>query len=205
MDRSRRTTACCCVGANPLTHSCVQLHMRYQVLNHVAPGSEWSNYECCQGYIPACPPCFEPGRCGERDCPRSCMFLEAFCFPGLAISASRFVLMEQYHLRPDPCDNRMIRINNCLQLLSIICDIAAHFDRNLRDLAQLIDCAADLIFLAISGCMTAQMDHEMAYRTALEAGRPDTYASVATSEPAGPAGVVEGKIVTPLQVETMDR
>lgn len=65
--------------------------------------------------------------------------------------------MEKYDLKSDPCDYRLIRINNCLQMLACICDIAAIFVADLRQLANLIDHIADLFYHTISGCMTAQV------------------------------------------------
>lgn len=65
--------------------------------------------------------------------------------------------MEKYNLSSDACDYRLIRINNCLQCLSIICDIASIFNRNLRQIACILDYASDIMYHAVSGCMTAQV------------------------------------------------
>lgn len=113
------------------------------------------------------------------------MLLEALCCPGLAVSSTRFLLLDHLHLRPDPCDNQMIRINNCIQLLACICDIAAHFDRNLRDLSALLDILADLVFLSLSGCMTAQLYYEMKARQ-----HDTTYDAVSTVEAVAVANVM---------------
>ncbi|KAJ8613227.1 hypothetical protein CTAYLR_004517 [Chrysophaeum taylorii] len=196
MDACYYEYLCCFTAALPVTFPCTQLHMRYAVLNHVSPGSEWSNYVCCQGYIPACC-CFAPGECCEAEYPRTCMCLEAWCFPGLAVSSTRFLVMDHYSLQPDPCDNRLIRANNCIQLLACVCEIAAHFDQNLRDLSQLIEVLADLVFLTTAGCMTAQVWHEMKFRTAPQVtATADTYSAVATTE---------ATISAPLSVETIKR
>jgi hypothetical protein len=56
------------------------------------------------------------GNCGEQDCPYFCMFCEAACLPGCAVTATRFVLMDHYAILPDECDNRVIRFNNCIQV-----------------------------------------------------------------------------------------
>mmetsp|Transcript_1905 Transcript_1905/g.5746 ORF Transcript_1905/g.5746 Transcript_1905/m.5746 type:complete len:235 (+) Transcript_1905:102-806(+) len=191
-DAAYQECPCCCAAANPLTFTCTQMYMRHAVLNHVAPGSNWDHYVCCAGYFPTCP-CFQPGQCCEKELPRTCMCLEAWLCPGLAVSSTRFLLMEHYSLAPDPCDNRLVRANNCLQLLACVCDIAAHFDRNLRELSALIDCAADLVFLSTAGCMIAQVHHEMKYRS-LPTAQTETYSAVATVE-----------AVPPLSVETIKR
>ena len=105
-DAPLRAPLQCLAGGFPVTFICCQWHMRYRALNHVAPGSEWENYLCCQGYLPACL-CFQPGHCGEREFPRTCMCLEACLCPGLAVSSTRFLLMDMYHLAADECDNRI--------------------------------------------------------------------------------------------------
>ncbi|KAH8047408.1 hypothetical protein JL720_16126 [Aureococcus anophagefferens] len=153
-----------------------QVHMRYKVLNHVAPGSGWDHYVCCQGYTGSCC-CFHPGACCEKEMPRTCMFVEACCCAGLAVSSTRFVLMDQYKLVPDECDNRLIRFNNCMQVLSCICHFAAIFDRNLRDLAQIIDLIADI--------RRAARFMRIAVATAVDVGRP-----VAVAGAAGACGAV---------------
>lgn len=83
----------------------------------------------------------------------------------VAVSASRIYVMEKYNLASDPCDYRLMRINNCIQLLACFCDIAAIFDRNLRDCARIVDCVADVSYHIMSGCMTAQVAYEMDYQT----------------------------------------
>ena len=165
-DACCKAPGCCLLGGCPLSFLCTQVHMRYKVLNHVAPGSGWDHYVCCQGYTGSCC-CFHPGACCEKEMPRTCMFVEACCCAGLAVSSTRFVLMDQYKLVPDECDNRLIRFNNCMQVLSCICHFAAIFDRNLRDLAQIIDLIADIVFFSTAGCMTAQVDYEVNYRNTL--------------------------------------
>ena len=119
-----------------------------RVLNHVSPGSGWTHYQCCQGYCPVC--CFKPSDT-PHTFPRTCMYLEACCCPGLAASANRFVIMDKYGLMPDPCDNRIIRMNNCLLLARCICDIAAIFDKNLRHAAQVLDCLSEILFWSMLG------------------------------------------------------
>jgi len=165
-DAPIKNCGACCLGGCPLTFICMQHHMRYKVLNHIAPGSGWDNYICCQGYAPPCC-CFQPGACCEKDIPRTCMCVETCCCPGAAVSATRFVMMEQYMFMADECDNRLIRFNNCIQILSCICHIAAIFNRNFEQLAQIIDLIADIVFFSTAGCMTAQVDYEVNYRNTL--------------------------------------
>jgi hypothetical protein len=44
--------------------------------------------------------------------------------------------MEKYDLQSDPCDFRLIRINNCLQLLSCMCNILSICIEEIRDFAR---------------------------------------------------------------------
>lgn len=82
--------------------------------------------------------CIKAGSCGEQNCPDFCAFLEG-CFCNFAaVSASRNYTMEKYDLTSDPCDYRLIRINNCLQLLACLCSIAALIEPSLRDLSQYV-------------------------------------------------------------------
>ena len=37
---------------------------------------------------------------------------------GLSMSTSRMAVMDEYDLRPDPCDNQLIRLSNCCKCLS---------------------------------------------------------------------------------------
>ena len=127
----------------------------------MSPGSGWTHYQCCQGYCPVC--CFKPSDT-PHTFPRTCMYLEACCCPGLAASANRFVIMDKYGLMPDPCDNSLIRMNNFLLLARCICDIAAIFDKNLRHAAQILDCLSEVLFWSTLGCMTAQTYAEVQFR-----------------------------------------
>lgn len=139
---------CQCIGP---TGGCAQYALRKKALNN-----DMSKYSCFQGYSPICF-CFKPGQCGESSCPDLCLFLEGcFCNP-CALSATRRLVMEQYDLTSDPCDYRLIRCNNCIQLLACVCDILSIIDPNLRDLSNLLDRIADLVYHVISGCMTAQV------------------------------------------------
>lgn len=114
-----------------------------------------TKYVCCQGYLNIC--CFQAGIVGEESCPDLCLCLEACLCNGFAVSASRMYVMDKYQLSSDPCDYRLIRINNCIQLFACICNLAALFNRDLRHLSRILDHIADVVFHTVSGCMTAQV------------------------------------------------
>ena len=116
---------------------------------------------CCQGYANYC--CFKAGMIGDTGNP-VCMACESCCCPGLAVSSTRMYVMDKYDLQSDPCDRRILHCSNCLQLLACVCHILAIVQPEFRDLAALIDCIADLVFLTVMGCMNAQVDLELKKR-----------------------------------------
>eukprot|EP01035_Chromulina_nebulosa_P017858 gene17858-23471_t len=152
-------SCCWCLGQFiPFTCGITQWCLRYKAL-----GGDLSKYSCFQGYFNICC-CFKAGQCCESECPHLCLFLEACICNFAAVSASRIYVMEKYDLSSDPCDYRLIRCNNCLQMLSCICFIASLIDPSLRDLAQIINNIADLFYHCVSGCMTAQVAYEIDYQ-----------------------------------------
>jgi len=154
----------------PLTCGCTQYCLRKKVLQ-----DDMSKYICCQGYNDCC--CIKAGSCCESTCPDLCMCIEGCCCNSCAVSASRIYVMERYDLSSDPCDYRLIRINNCLQYISCICNILAIFIADLREIARIIDLISDIFYHCVSGCMTVQVAHEMDYRkTTKEAGMSDVVA-----------------------------
>ena len=156
----------CCLASCPICFPCVQTYLRYRVLNHIDPETEWQSYTCCQEYVPGVL-CFQAGNCGERSCPRTCMCLEACLCPGFAMSASRMLMMEHYGLSPDPCDNRIMRFNNCTQTLSCVCRCISSVNPNLEHLSTcsaVLSFVADIVFVSMVGCMTAQVSHEIRHR-----------------------------------------
>lgn len=109
---------------------CATYYSRYRVLD-----GDMSRYTCCQvsitlsaftttadntacchrtapqGYLNCA--CFKAGTMGESSCPEVCLALESCLCLGPAMSSSRLLVMDTYSLRPDPCDNRLVRLSNC--------------------------------------------------------------------------------------------
>ena len=143
----------------PCTCCFTQILLRQKVLE-----GDMHKYQCCQGYVNNC--CFKAGSLGEESCPFLCLVLEAFFCSNLAVSASRMYVMDRYQLSSDPCDYRLIRLSNCLQMLSCFCDLLACAcdNGNIRQLAILIDHLADLMYHCVSSCMTAQVSSRVCYR-----------------------------------------
>jgi hypothetical protein len=90
-----------------------------------------------EGYFDVCC-CIKAGSCGEENCPDLCLFCESCLCNFAAVSASRMYVMEKYDLASDPCDYRLIRINNCLQALACIIHVIAIFVAELRELSRYV-------------------------------------------------------------------
>jgi hypothetical protein len=82
------------------------------------------------------------------------------------VSATSNLIREKYRLGLDEDDVRLIRCSNCLFFLSIfISCIAMCTDCEGDDaVASVVNCISDGVFLSVAGCMTAQVNHEMALR-----------------------------------------
>lgn len=160
----------CCWLASMVCLCPAQIHLRHKVLNHVSPNSGWKHYQCCQGYFGGCC-CCQPGQMCDKECPVPCMCLEAFCCPGLAVSASANVMREEYRLGLDEDDVRLIRCSNCLQCCACLCCILSVFTESeqIDDCFRIVDCVADTVFCCVSGCMTAQVYHEVGVRRRMNA------------------------------------
>ncbi len=140
----------------PLTCGVTQFLLRKRVLQ-----GDLTQYQCCQGYVNIC--CFKAGSCGENYCPSCCLFCESCCCNCFAVSASRMYVMDRYDLESDPCDYRLIRINNCIQCLACVCDILAQFNDVFKGPAKLVDFISDLVYHTVSGCMTSQVPFSRIY------------------------------------------
>ena len=94
------------------------------------------------------------------------MCLEAFLCPGLAVGASANVIREEYGLGLDEDDVRLIRCSNCLQICSCVFYCISTLTPCEGDdmVARMVDVVADVVFLCVSGCMTAQVYHEIGKR-----------------------------------------
>ena len=151
----------CCFQFIPCTSPCTQYCLRSKVLD-----GDMKKYSCFQGQFSFCCGTIAAGKCSESSCPELCLCCESTCCNGAAVSASRMTVMDQYDLRSDPCDNRLLRFSNCLQWLSCICWVLAFIDGTFEECARIIDLIADIVYHTISGCMTAQVAYEIDYQKA---------------------------------------
>lgn len=146
----------CMCQCFPLTSPCTQCFLRRKALRY-----NMHEYTCCQGYF------LHKGQMpGESSCPSCCLFLESCLCPCLAISSTRMMIMDLYQIQPEKLDNQIIRFNNALQCLSIVCDCLAHCIDSLRNCKSCIDCCAQCSYYTVSGCMTAQVATELELREA---------------------------------------
>ena len=88
---------------------CAQYQLRSEILE-----GDMGRYKCCQGYLDNA--CFKAGSIGDQG-NVGCLACEICCCYGLAVSSSRMLVMDTRDIIPDPCDNRIIRFSNCLQLV----------------------------------------------------------------------------------------
>ncbi|CAM9335052.1 unnamed protein product [Phaeothamnion confervicola] len=156
MEAPCKNPAWCLMGG--LCCPCTQMVIRNRALD-----SNMNNYICCQGYFPGCC-CLKPGHCGEQSAPCLCLCLESWCCLSCAVSSNRMFIMDKYQLMPDPWDNRIIRFNNCIQLLSCICDILSICVSELREFARILDLIAECVYFTTIGCMSGQMVTELDYQ-----------------------------------------
>jgi hypothetical protein len=147
--------ACCC-SALFMPCGFSACYFRYKVLDRFGNGVQ--DYVCCQGYIPKMCCVDWPNCCQGSACGLCC---EGCCCPMLGLSIARLHLMDAKQLRPDPMDYKIIAFSNFCQLLSCFCNLAAMCCSGLDDLAQLIDCIADIITGIVAGCMGAQINYEL--------------------------------------------
>ncbi len=151
----------------PITCGITQYCLRRKAL-----GYDMNKYRCFQGQFACC--CVKSGACGEESCPTLCLCCEAHCCNGMAVSATRMLVMDRHDLMSDPCDNQLIRCNNCIQMIACVCDTLALIDNSFDDLRRIIDLIAEITYHTISGCMTAQVAHEINYQEAqIKAGQAE--------------------------------
>ena len=146
----------CCLCGLTCPHA-TAYHLRQQVLG---PGN-MSQYKCCQGYFDCC--CFRAGTLGEEQCPEAYLCVEAFCCTHFATQANRFYMMDTRDIKPDPCDNRLVRCHNCMQCAACLFELAAYFSgsEDVQDAAGVLRCIADCMYVSIMSCMAAQVQAEL--------------------------------------------
>ena len=97
-------------------------------------------------------------------------YLLLYCV-GAAVSATSGVIRQEYQLGLDEDDVKLIRCNNILQCAACLCTIIACLTPCEGDdaFAEILNCIADAVFCAVSGCMTAQAYREINLREKMNA------------------------------------
>tara|TARA_Y100000389_G_scaffold205141_1_gene264003 strand:- start:27112 stop:27903 length:792 start_codon:yes stop_codon:yes gene_type:complete len=154
----------CCFASMPFFQPCLLMNMRYRTLNLLHPDSEWEKYSCFQGYFPVCYCLNIP----QNNFPRCSICLESCFCPSLSVSSTRFLLMDNFNLTLDPCDNRIIRFNNMIMILSCICRCASKMNPDLLQFVKCLEHVSDCVYLSTIGCTVAQINREIIYRESIE-------------------------------------
>ena len=157
-----------CTGC--LCPCCTAALLRREALNTVHPGTGLKHYQCFQGakVCPCCCECFV--NCSRMPCLRCpCWCFESFFCPSVSLSSSKSYLQHEYNIRSDPCDNRLIRFNNCLQCCSCVCHIVACITRvqAVESASHIFDLIACCVHSCTFGCMAAQVNDECEHRQSL--------------------------------------
>ncbi len=149
--------ACCNV--------CVAYSQRKEILFN-----DLTNYTCCDGGM-----CIS-GRLGEKSCPEFCLCLEAFCCFPSAVATNRFMIQDEMRVENTKCDNFIIGFMLCLNQLACIFRIAAMIsgDDSIEQIADILDCMADLTYCTVCACMQTQHQEQLKLRdpNARPAGQP---------------------------------
>lgn len=70
-------------------------------------------------------------------------------------------MLDKYNIVPDEMDNKIMRFNNCVQILTCFISILAIFVDGLNEAADTLQLIAKLVFHLTVGCMTAQIYYEL--------------------------------------------
>jgi hypothetical protein len=73
--------------------------------------------------------------------------------------------MDKLQIQPDPGDYQLIQFSNCMQAIACICHVLAMVEPAFRDLAQIVDCIADIVTYSVAGCMGVQINTELKNKT----------------------------------------
>lgn len=114
-------------------------------------------YVCCNGAFPC------SGRCGEQSCPEYCLCLEVCCCFAQSVATTRWMIQDELRVSTTKCDNCLIGFMIFMQYLACLCQIAACITGSdeLRNLANIIDLAADILWCTVCACMQTQHKVEL--------------------------------------------
>eukprot|EP00899_Mesostigma_viride_P025322 jgi/Mesvir1/5975/Mv00729-RA.1 len=151
---------------------CVSYKIRQRVLYN-----DMSRYVCCGGFCPC------SGKMKEQECPECCLCLEVWCCFAQSVASSRFMIQDELRVQTSKCDNCIIGTMVFFQYLACVCHIVACLTNvsEIDDLAQLVDCIADALYISVCACMQTQHKVELDYRD----GKLAPQAGVQVAAPTG--------------------
>eukprot|EP00775_Hariotina_reticulata_P001270 gene1270-1610_t len=143
----------CCFAM--LCSYCASYTLRKQALY-----GDMSRYICCNGDCPC------SGRCGEQSSPECCLCMEVFFCFAQSVASTRWMIQDELRIQNTECDNCIIGTMIAMQYLACCCSIAACLSGSdeINDLAQLLDCVADVLWCSVCACLQTQHKEELDVR-----------------------------------------
>jgi len=127
---------CCCT-------CCMAAQQRLEILDFVG-----EPYVCCAGLFP-CGPLKDP-----QD--RNCVWAEACCCTGCAVSGNRFMIQTRFDRQNTACDDCILWTVCLVQW--VVCIL-----RCVMEVPDEVENAVDLMVMVVNGCMLAQHQKEIEY------------------------------------------
>ena len=117
-------------------------------------------YTCCNGGS-----CIS-GRLGEEKCPEACLCLEVWCCFPSAVATTRFMIQDEQRVANTDCDNCLIGFMILMQQLACVFRCAAVITQNdtVEELADILDCVADVSYCSVCACMQTQQHEQLTFR-----------------------------------------
>jgi len=151
----------CCYGL--FCTPCMAYQQRERILENLQQPYQPCGGACC------CCPCPPIVTSPMRE---YCMCCEVCCCPYLATLVNRDLVLYNYRVDFDPCDEFII---NCVLCLDCILGVVAIFDERFRALKDLVD----LILLLIMSCSLAQQESQLDVVTQTDTCAGGNYATKA--------------------------
>eukprot|EP00238_Polyblepharides_amylifera_P006760 CAMPEP_0196594888 /NCGR_PEP_ID=MMETSP1081-20130531/79588_1 /TAXON_ID=36882 /ORGANISM="Pyramimonas amylifera, Strain CCMP720" /LENGTH=177 /DNA_ID=CAMNT_0041919281 /DNA_START=257 /DNA_END=790 /DNA_ORIENTATION=- len=92
--------------------------------------------------------------------------MEVFCCFSQSVASSRFVIQDERRIENTACDNCLIGFMICMQYVAYVFRIAACITQIdiIEQLADIMDCIADLAYCSVCACMQTQHKVELDVR-----------------------------------------
>lgn len=123
--------------------SCIAYKQRNTILDITG-----EPYACCAGHCGCC-----PGPCSSRN-PWMC--LEACCCTSTAIVSNRFYIQTRFGIANDPCDDKLIAITACINLLAACAECCMG-----KNSAETLHHLVHFINAVVCSCMLTQQELEL--------------------------------------------